>query len=179
MKTGTVFGCRAGLAFDGGFAIPIAAAPDEYEMTIESNATVRVEQGRRGEGKVKGLARVEVQFAPQVSNATVWCLQRDRYVYHPSGPQGGASEIDDPAECEEPVVVEFEPHEDDVLRAYDTCATFAAWGGDVEDSIDILVAALFQVGSASPTFQAEHGGSNAVFAPYLTVKAPLKIECRE
>jgi hypothetical protein len=110
MKSGTVFSCRAGLAFDGGFATPLAAAKDEYEMKLRSSAEVRVEQGQRGFGRVKGAATVEIQFAPQVTDSTVWCLQRDRYVYYPTGPKGGLSEIDDTADCETPIQVEFVPH---------------------------------------------------------------------
>jgi hypothetical protein len=174
MGAGKVFGCRAGLAFDGGFAEPIAAGPDDYELDVRSNAEMVVTQGRRGEAKVRGDAQVEVTFAMLPVNAGDLCLQRDRYVYYPTGPMGGLSEIDDLDECDAPIAATIAPHEDDALQAYDMCDAFAAWGGEIEQPIELLVAALFHVAS-SAAFSEDAG--TRIVAPYLTVRAPMKVSC--
>ena len=176
MGMGKVFGCRAGLAFDGGFAEPIAADPDAYEIDVRSNAEMVVTHGRRGEAKVRGDAQVEVTFSLPAAGEGTWCLQRDRYVYYPTGPKGGLGDIDDVDECDAPITATVAPHEDDVLQAYDMCDAFAAWGGEIEQPLEILVAALFHVGSGSPTF-AKDGAGTRIVAPYVTVRAPMKVSC--
>jgi hypothetical protein len=173
MGAGKVFGCRAGLAFDGGFAEPIAAEPDDYELGVRSNAEMVVTQGRRGEAKVRGDARVEVTFAMPHLEAGDRCLQRDRYIYYPTGPKGGSSEIDDVNECDAAIVASVAPHEDDALQAYDMCDAFAAWGGEIEQPLELLVAALFNVDS-SGTFS---DAGTRIVAPYVTVRAPMKVSC--
>jgi hypothetical protein len=178
MKSGKVYGCRAGLAFADGFAKPIAAASDAYSLELRSSAAVTVEKGQRGEGKIKGDVRFEVSFALPKLDASVWCLQRERYLYHPTGPKGGIADIDDTQDCDVPITGSFAPHEDDLLQAYDLCDSFAAWGSELEQPIELLVAALYQVGSASPTFRSEHGASTVV-APYTTIRAPMKISCKD
>ena len=179
MQSGRIFGCRAGLAFDGGSVQPEMAEPGQYELSVDSDAEVRVEQGARGQGRIRGEVRVEVAFQPPAKEQGVWCLQRDRYVYYPTGPKGGMSEIDDTDDCELPIEVTFAPHEDDLLQAYDLCTSFDAWGTELEQPIDLLVAAVFHIGSASPKFLQQHGSSTAMLARYLTVKAPMRIECRD
>lgn len=179
MRSGRVLSCRAGLAFDGGFAEPVPAEAGHYELSVDSSAGVRVEQGMRGTGKIRGDVDVEVLFEVPEVPFTSWCLQRDRYVYHTTGPSGGLADVDDTADCEEPVEATFAPHEDDLLVAYDLCEAFDAWGGELEHSIDVIVAALYQIGSASPRFRARYGGATTIIAPYLTVKAPLRIDCHD
>jgi hypothetical protein len=174
MGAGKVFGCRAGLAFDGGFAEPIAAGPDDYELDVHSNAEMVVTQGRRGEAKIRGDARVEVTFSIPPVGADTWCLQRDRYVYYPTGPKGGLSEIDDVSDCDAPIAATLGPHEDDALQAYDMCDVFAAWGGEIEQPIELLVAALFHVGPSTLT---QDSGATRIVAPYVTVRAPMKVSC--
>lgn len=177
MRSGKVFGCRAGLAFADGFVEPVAARSGEYSLDVRSTADVAVERGKRGAGKIKGEVSFEVDFALPKLDDHVWCLQRERYLYHPTGPKGGIAEIDDTQECGEPIEGRFAPHEDDLLRAYDLCEAFAVWGSELEQPIDVLVAALYQVGSASPGFRSRHGASTTV-APYTTVRAPMKIHCK-
>ncbi len=179
LRAGKIFSCRAGLAFDGNFADPYPADPDEYLLDVRSDAEIRVEPGRRGEGRVRGEATALIQFMPPAAQQGVWCLQRDRYVYHYTGPRGGLGEISDTQSCETPIELSFEPHDDNVLMAYDACASFAAWGSELEEEMDVLVSALFQIGSASPKFLQEHGASTTIVAPYVIVKAPVRIECRE
>jgi hypothetical protein len=179
MGAGKVFGCRAGLAFDGGFAEPLAAGPEDYELDLRSNAEMVVTQGQRGEAKVRGEARVEITFAVPPAGEGAWCLQRDRYVYYPTGPKGGLGEIDDVSDCDAPIAATIVPHEDDALQAYDMCDAFAAWGGEIEHPIELLVAALFHVGSASPTFTQDGRAGTRIIAPYLTVRAPMKVRCEE
>lgn len=179
MQHGQVFSCRAGLAFDGGFAIPIAPKPGEYDLALDSDLKIMVEHGNRGAGRAKGDARVEVTFRPPVTLDASWCLQRDRYIYYPTGPKGGIGEIDNTAACDAPIRATVAPHEDDVLVAWELCNAFAAWGSELEHTADLMVGALFTLGSASPAFADQYGGSSVIMAPYLTVRAPVTIECRE
>lgn len=179
MRSGQVFSCRAGLAFDGGFAEPVAARPGSYVLDVDSSAEVRVEQGKRGEGRIRGKADLRISFDQPTLEYASWCLQRDSYVYHPTGPNGGLADVGDTAECDAPIRASYEPSEDDLLRAYDLCTSVGAWGDEIVDSIDVLVAALFYIDSASPQFRAEHGNKAAVIAPYRTVEAPLRIQCRD
>ena len=179
LKSGKVFSCRAGLAFDGGFAEPVAVEPGDYELELKSSAEIRVERGRRGEGRVRGEARVELSFTAPSEEQGFWCLQRDRYVYFPTGPEGGLSEIDDTAGCSAPIEVKFAPHEDHVLQAYDLCSSFSAWGSSMEQPMDIIVSALFHVSSLSSQSRGSFGSKSTIIAPYLTVKAPVQIDCRD
>ncbi|HEY7671532.1 MAG TPA: hypothetical protein VIC71_04885 [Gammaproteobacteria bacterium] len=179
MGAAKIFGCRAGLAFDGGFAEPVAPEPDDYELDVRSNAEMVVTHGQRGEAKVRGDARVKVAFAMPAVGEGAWCLQRERYVYYPTGPKGGLSEIDDAADCDAPIEATVVPNEDDALQAYDMCDVFAAWGGEIEQPIELLVAGLFHVSSASPTFTKDAAAGTRIIAPYLTVRAPMKVSCED
>jgi hypothetical protein len=170
--------CRAGLSLQEAFAVPRAASPDEYELEIDSRAKVIVSRGVRGFGQIRGQARVSLTIDPPESGDSAWCLQRDRYVFYPTGPMGGTSEIGESAECSEPIEFSFEPHQDDLIRAYDLCDTFAAWDSELEDSIEILAAGLFQIRSANPEFIARHPTGGAVIAPIVVVEAPLTVDCR-
>ena len=173
-----IYSCRAGLAFDGGFAQPHAADPATYELAVDSDAMVRVRFGDRGFGQIKGEADVELTIQPPIEAEGAWCLQRDPYIYFPSGPMGGMSEIGEPTDCDEPIEFSFEAHEDDLLRAYDLCDSFSAWGLEIEDSIDILAAGLFQVRSTSSEFTETDPDGAAVIAPFVRVEAPLTVDCR-
>lgn len=178
LEGGKVFGCRAGLAFADGLGEPVAAPPDGYRMELESNAEITVERGRRGQGRVRGDVRFEIAFAIPDIDARDWCLRRERYVYPLSGPAGGLATIDDTDACEVPVAGRFEPHEDDLIEAYDLCEGSLSWGDDLEHSIERLVGTLFHIGSARPDFVPTHGHARVV-APYVRVQAPLSIRCRE
>jgi hypothetical protein len=178
MQRGQVFSCRAGLAFDGGFAMPVAPKPGEYQLDLRSNLEIRVENGKRGDGRVKGEASAEVSFRPPATQNSLWCLQRDRYIYYPTGPKGGIGEVDDTAACDTPITARIEPNEDDILVAYELCNSFAAWGSELTHSVDLLVGAIFGLGSSSPAFLDQYGSSTALIAPYLTVSAPVTIECK-
>ena len=179
LKAGRVFGCRAGLAFDGAFADPIAPSPDRYKLSVKSNAAVTVRQGQRGEGKVKGAASFDIRFDLPDINEHDWCLQRDRYIYHPTGPKGGLADIDDIQSCDEEISGSFEPHEDDIIQAYDLCQASVSWGTHVDQPIELMVAALFHIGSARPDFSTSPvDGSSKILAHYLTVQAPMRVECK-
>jgi len=174
---GKLLGCRAGLAFDSAFAQPVAAPPDSYELELRSRASATVTRQRRGDGRVRGEADFRVAFTvPTEPALTETCLQRDRYIYYPSGPQGGLSEIDDTAACDSPIEGKFMPHEDDLLRAYDLCEAHRAWGTEIEGSIELLVAGLYHL---SPRTAAEGVmGESRIVAPYVTIRAPLTISCK-
>jgi len=179
MFSNMVHSCRADLAFQSAFAEPYAADRNDYRLTIESDARLRVERGDRGLGIIRGNVDVELSITPPLDTADANCLLRDRFVYQPTGPEGGMSTIDDAAACDEPIRFSFAPHEDDILRASDLCETFAAWGEEIEDTIDVLAAGLFHIHSDDRDFRARHPGGTGIIAPYVTVTAPLKIECRE
>ena len=179
MQRGEVFSCRAALAFNGGFATPVSPVPGEYSLDVESEIEIRVERGDRGAGRAKGDAQIVVDFRPPPMQDTSWCLERDRYLYFPTGPLGGTAQIGETADCGEPVSAVFAPHEDDMMMAYDLCESFAAWGSEIDHSIEVLVGALFTLGSNSRAFVDQYGGSTAVIAPYLSIKAPVEIECRD
>ena len=179
MQARMLYSCRAALVIDEDFAEARATTPDDYVIEIDSDAYVRVTQGSRGAGQVKGKAEVELTIKPPVDDSSAWCLQRDQFLFFPTGPMGGVPEIGESADCGEPMEFSFEPHEDDLTRAYDLCDSFVAWGETIDDRIDILAAGLFQVRSASPTFVSSHGGGSAVIAPFVQVEAPLTIDCRD
>ena len=65
-----------------------------------------------------------------------------------------------------------------MLVAYDLCMTFAAWGNEIDHKIDVLVGALFHLGSASPSFRSQYKSDSTIIAPYLTVEAPVRIQCK-
>jgi len=180
LREGTVLGCRAGLAFEGAFAQPRAVGPGTYELSLRSRASATVYQGRRGEGRLRGQARYEVRFAiPEERAPGETCLQRDRYAYHPTGPEGGHFLIDGTDVCDEPIAGAYEPHEDDLLRAYDLCSARGAWGERVEISTDLLVAGLFQFGAAPVSEAASDGNPTYIIAPYITLLAPMRVDCKD
>lgn len=180
LKAGKVAGCRAGLAFDGDFAEPSRAAAGDYQLKLDSSATATVYRGRRGDGKLKGKAEFEIQFAAPAIDKRDWCLERDRYVYYPTGPKGGVGSIDDTDDCAAPISGSFEPHEDDLLQAYDLCDQRSAWGEHVDQTIELLVAALYHIGSARPDFVPGNVADRTrVLAPYVTVQAPMHVTCKD
>ena len=177
---GKVLGCRAGLAFEGAFASPVAAAEGSYELDLRSRASATVSQGRRGEGRLRGDSDFSVNFAlPVDPTLAETCLQRDRYVYHPTGPQGGLARIDETTECGQPIEGSIEPHEDDLLRAYDLCEARSAWGAETEGSIELLVAGLYHLSARTAADGVGAAAPTRIVAPYLTIRAPLSINCRD
>jgi hypothetical protein len=171
---GRLLGCRAGVAFDGAFASPEPATPESYDLDVRSRAAVTVTRDERGAGRARGSARFELSLAvPDAPAGAGTCLLRDRYVYYPTGPQGGLAEIDDADVCDAPIEGSFEPNEDDVLRAYDLCEARQAWGTTVDASIELLVAGLFHF-AAPPTEQ-----FTPIVAPYVTITAPLTVSCKD
>jgi hypothetical protein len=180
MIAGITHACQINVAFAGGDIEPRAAVRGHYDVKLNSNAKVRVTLGDRGHGQIRGKAEAVVAFDPPSElKDQAWCLQRDRLLYYPTGPQGGMSDIGETDDCAKPIEFSFEPHEDDLLRAYDLCETFDAWGEELEDSIEILAASMFELRSATPAFVASHPGGSAIIAPYATVEAPLTIDCRD
>lgn len=178
LAAGKVLGCKAGLAFDGAFAEPVAAEPSTVGLDVRSRASASVSRDRRGDGRVRGKVDFRIQYdvASQASIAET-CLQRDRYLYYPDGPRGGLAEIDDTRDCSVPIEGSFEPHEDHLLNAYDLCAAHGAWGQTITHSIELLVAGLFHL---SATTAADGiAGASRIVAPYTTIRAPLEINCRD
>lgn len=172
-----VHSCEADLAFDAGFAVSRPAQSDEYAVATKSDARIRVVRGDRGNGQIKGRAEIEIAMRVPADEAA-WCLQQDSLVYYPTGPKGGLPAIVESKDCGEPIDVVFEPHEDDLFRAYDLCESFALWGMSIEDSFGVRVAGLFHIRSANPDFIARYGSGTAVIAPHIEVAAPLSIDCR-
>jgi hypothetical protein len=107
------------------------------------------------------------------------CLRRSRMLYRSTGKEGGVPEIDEPADCDEPIEFSFEPHEDDVLRAFELCDSFSSWGEELRDSIEIVAAGLYEMRSTDPGFVARFGAETAVIAPFVTIEAPLTIDCHK
>jgi hypothetical protein len=177
---GKVLGCRAGLAFDGAFANPVAAQPEAYALTLRSSASAAVDRGRRGEGRLRGEAEYSVSFSvPENGGVSETCLQRDRYVYHPTGPTGGSSEIGETAACDEPIAGTFEPHEDDLLAAYDLCEARQAWGTEIEGAIELMAAGLFYLETRTASASGPATSPARIVAPHVTIRAPLSIDCRD
>lgn len=170
LRAGKVVGCRAGLAFDGDFAEPVAAAEGSYDIRLRSSAEATVYRDRRGDGELEGDVRFRIAFDEPAADRGTTCLQRDRYVYYPTGPKGGLSEIGDTDDCGEPIESRFEPHEDDLLHAFDRCQAADAWGSRIEQPIEVMVAALYHLRS---------GATTRIVAPYVTVEAPMRVSCRE
>lgn len=178
LHAGNVFGCRAGLAFDGGFAEPVAASPDNYELNLKSSGEITVERGQRGAGRIKGDARFKLSFAPP-DEPGMRCLQRDRYIYYPTGPKGGLAEIGDTAACDAPIEGRFAPHEDDLYQAYDLCESFDAWGDELDQPSELLVAALFNLGARPSIPNARSESATRIIASYLTIRAPTTVTCKD
>lgn len=170
-----VFSCRIEMPFAGESVEPHAAQAGEYRLQVDSDAEVRVNRGSRGFGQVKGKAEVELAFPWPQGSDDVACIERVSRIYWMTGPEGGTAESGEAEPCDEPITFSFEPHKDDLMRAYDLCDSFAAWGDGLQDSIDVLAAGLFAVGS-SASAPPRRG---AVFAPFVIVEAPLAIDCRD
>lgn len=179
MFSNMVHSCRVDAAFESGFAKAVRAAEESYTLTVRSDARVRVQQANRSLGIIRGSASFELAIEPPLAGTGGQCLQRDRFVYWATGPNGGMSEIDDSAECNVPIEFRFAPHGDDLLRAWDICETFSAWGSEIEDAIGILAAGLFHIRSDDRDFRTEHPGGTGIIAPWVEVEAPLTIECRQ
>jgi hypothetical protein len=177
-QSGQVYGCRAGVAFASGFAKPISVSSSEAQLSVDSSAVATVRYDRRGRGKLRGDVEFELRLpVPDVSGGKL-CLQRDRYIYFPTGPMGGMSGIEQTDSCDKPLRGEFEPHEDDLLHAYDMCAAENAWGETIEQPIEVLVAGLFHFVDADIAGTIK-GASAApdILAPYTTVSAPMRVKC--
>ena len=179
LQDGFVLGCRAQLALDGAIADLREATLESYDLSLRARASVTVEQGSRGDGRIRGETRYRVAFAiPEHADAVENCLQRDRYEYHRTGPDGGTSEIYEADRCDEPVEGSFSPHQDDLLRAYDLCEGRRAWGSRLETTSDLIVAGIFHFSAATASSSAAGAASRSV-APYLAIEAPLQIICRD
>lgn len=177
MFSSMVFSCIAPNPLDGGFAEARPARAEEYDVTVESTARVKVTRGDRGFGQARGEAKVvlAIQTPDEVEGG--WCLQRDRFLFFPTGPDGGMSDLDDTADCDVPLQFAFKPHEDDIVRAYDMCDEFSAWGTAINETIEVVAAGLFHMRSANPEFVAKNPSGVAIVAPYVSVTAPLIIDC--
>jgi len=179
MFSSMVYSCLAANPLADGFAEGRPAARGDYSVAVESNARVRVTRGDRGFGQARGEADVVLTIDPPRDVAGGSCLQRDRFLFYPTGPEGGVSDIDDTAACDAPMEFSLRPHEDDIVRAYDACEEFSAWGGELEESIEIVAAGLFHMQSDDPGFLARYQSGVALLAIYVTVAAPLKIDCAD
>jgi hypothetical protein len=177
-RAGKVFGCRAGVAFASGFATPVAAKDGEYDLDLHSSAEATVRAERRGKGKVRGEAEFTIAFAAPTPARGEFCLQRDRYLYYPTGPMGGMAGIEATDACDEPISASFEPDEDDLLQAYDACNMSGAWGQSIAGEMEILVAGLYHMASLDEHGRIKSTGRPArIEARYLTVRAPVSIHC--
>ena len=173
--------CRIEVAFSSGYIEPRVAEPGTYELSVESSARVLINRKERGFGQMRGNASVTLKLDPPAEMAPpspAWCLQRDRFLYYPTGPKGGLSEIEDTEPCDVPLTFNFKAHEDDLIRAWDLCDNFAAWDSELEDTIEILAAGIFHVRSTAPDF-VERYPEGATIARFVNVTAPLTIDCRD
>lgn len=180
LQDGYVLGCRARLALDGAIADLREATTDSYELSLRARASVTINQGRRGDGRVRGETRYNVTFAiPENTEATESCLQRDRYEYHQTGPSGGSSKIYESADCDESIEGSFSPHEDEILRAYDFCEARRAWGTKIEATTDRIVAGIFHFSAVAELSDSGGAAASRSVATYLAIEAPLEVICRD
>lgn len=179
LEAGRVFACRANRAFLNQAVRPQAVAPGDYALRLNSTASATVYRGRRGKGKLKGEARFEIRFSAPKINKLDWCVERERYVYHPTGPQGGTGKVDDREQCKAPIEGRLVPQHDDLLAAYDACRRRDAWGRRLRQPMEILVAGLYHIGSARPNFVPGRAADHTeVLAPYVVLKAPMSVTCK-
>ena len=179
MISSMVDSCRVEIAFARSEIEPRAAEAGSYLLAVESTARVRIDRESRGFGQARGRASVALSLdLPAEAQAPGWCVERERYLYHATGPEGGEFEIGDADDCLEPIKFSFGAHADDMMRAWDLCETFAAWGEELGDSIEVLAAGIFDVRSATPEFVARYPTGAARIARYVEVEAPLAIDCR-
>ncbi|MEE9570832.1 MAG: hypothetical protein V3W02_03935, partial [Gammaproteobacteria bacterium] len=73
----------------------------------------------------------------------------------------------------------YSPHEDDLLFAYGLCESRRAWGTRIEATTDLVVAGVFHFTQATASSGAGHAGASRSVAPYLAIRAPLQVTCRE
>lgn len=178
-EAGRVFSCRANLAFLNQAVEPEQVAAADYALRLNSSASATVYRDRRGKGKLKGDARFEIRFAAPKIDKLDWCVERERYLYHPSGPQGGTGKVDDSEQCKAPIEGRFKPQRDDLLAAYDACDRRNAWGQRLQQRMELLVAALYHIGSARPDFVPGRAADHTkVLAPYVLVEAPMSVTCK-
>ena len=174
LQDGYVLGCRAALALDDVIGDLREVTSDDYDLSLRARASVIVEQGSRGEGRIRGETAYSIIFAlPEYPDGTESCLQRDRYEYHQTGPNGGTAEIFDADDCSEPVEGHFAPHEDDLLHAYDLCEGRRAWGARLETTTDLVVAAIFHFAAATASSAKADVAASRSVAPYLAIGAPV------
>jgi len=180
MISAMVDSCRIEMPFVG---LPVEArpaTPGSYQLTVESDARVRIVRGERAFSQVRGRAEALLQLQlPDEARAPAWCVQRDRFQYAMTGSGAGVPDIGESADCAEPIEVRFTANDDDAVRAYDRCEIADAWGEKLDDTIEILVAGLFHIRSASPAFAARYPGGEAVIAEHVSVTAPFEIDCRD
>ena len=180
LQDGYVLGCRANLGLDGAVADLHEATADSYELSLRARASVTIDQGTRGDGRVRGETRYDVTFAiPEHTEATESCLQRDRYEYHQTGPSGGSSKIYESADCDEPIEGSFSPHEDEILRAYDLCESRRAWGTKIEGTTERIVAGIFHFSAVTASSASDGAAASRSVATYLAIAAPLEVICRD
>lgn len=179
MISSMVDSCRVEIAFARDDIEPRVAEAGTYSVEIESTARVRIERQSRGFATPRGRASVTLSLdLPAEADAPGWCLQRERYLYFATGPDGGEFEIEETDDCFEPIKFSYGAHADDIIRAWELCETFAAWGEELQDSIEILAAGIFTVRNSSPDFVARYPGGSAMIARTVKVQAPLAIDCR-
>jgi hypothetical protein len=180
LQDGYALGCRAKLGLDGAIAELHEAPADSYELSLRARASVTINQGNRGDGRVRGETRYDVTFAiPEHTEATESCLQRDRYEYHQTGPSGGSSNIYESADCDEPIEGSFSPHEDEILRAYDLCESRRAWGTKIEATTERIVAGIFHFSAVTASSVSDGAAASRSVATYLAIAAPLEVICRD
>ncbi len=178
LEAGQVLGCRAALGIDGPVAGLHEASAGNYELLLRAKASVTVNRRRSGEGRIRGETRYRVTFAiPERTDIAETCLQRDRYEYHQTGPNGGTSEIFEAADCDDPIEGRFSPHEDDLQYAYGLCEGHRAWGSRIEATTDLVVAGIFHFTEITAT--ADAAAASRSVTPYLAIRAPLQVNCSE
>jgi len=180
LQDGFVLGCRVQIGLDNAVSDLREATAGSYELSLRARASVTINQGSRGDGRVKGETRYRVKFAiPEHTETMEACLQRDRYEYHQTGPSGGSSKIYEAADCDEPLEGSFSPHEDEILHAYDLCERHRAWGTKIEATTDLIVAGIFHFSAVSVSTDNNGAGGSRTVAPYMAIGAPLEVICRD
>ena len=167
LQDGYVLGCRAVIAIDTVLGDLQEAPTSDYELSLRPRASITAEQGSRGAGWVRGETRYSVEFTQLASTmGDGECLQRDRYEFYHTGPDGGSGELFAAEACDELIEGQFAPYDDDLLAAYDLCEGRRAWGDRIEMTSAVVVAAIYHDSAAE-------NGTTGLASPYITIEAPV------
>ena len=174
------YGLRCLAALDLDAAVPTLeeAQPGSFDLSLSGRASVTVRHGYRGQGEIRSTIRYRANFEiPGHGQGLENCVQRDQYEYHQTGSEAGRASISPTDNCDKPLEGRISPNDDDLLYAYDLCEVERAWGGEVENSSDLIVASIFHFSAATASAERGDASESRTVAPYLSIRAPVAITC--